>query len=430
MNYIAASVEITCIIISITIMLFFIAEKRKETYIDKLFISMLICNIVMLTADCNTYFVTNPKLNFLHYLNNYIAILGIFVVAGLYTIYIVEFIKLKHDISPWYERICVGIVVAGIAFNVVQMFTHMAFYIDSDGTFVIQKMFVIYYAFGVVMVAYIALLVTLNYKKLSGKDSSAMLSFCTILVACFFLQAANPSIPFVFFAMTLCLFIIYTQTHIGYYRQLKETEADLAEARLNIAMSQIQPHFIYNSLATIATLCVVDPKQAQRTTVDFSNYLRVNLDSMENRNPIPFSKELKHVQTYLALEKMRFEERLNVVYDIECEEFIVPPLSIQPLAENAVRHGVCKKAGGGTVKISTKELKHSFIVVVEDDGVGFDTTKPHNDERVHIGVSNVKKRVEELVGGSLEIVSTEGVGTTATLIIPKNASRYLGEAKQ
>ncbi len=144
------------------------------------------------------------------------------------------------------------------------------------------------------------------------------------------------------------------------------------------------------------------------------------MDSVGNNHAIPFLKELKHVQTYLALEKMRFEEKLNVIYDIECDSFAIPPLSIQPLAENAVRHGICKKAGNGTIKISTKELKHSYVVTVEDDGVGFDFREPFSTDRAHIGVANVKRRVKELVGGSLELTSEVGKGTTATIIIPKN----------
>ena len=142
-------------------------------------------------------------------------------------------------------------------------------------------------------------------------------------------------------------------------QQYKETlryqqmQRELTESRVAIMVSQIQPHFLYNSLSSIAMMCTIDPETAQEATVTFADYLRGNMDSLKQKTPVPFSKELEHLKKYLYIEKLRFGKKLNIVYDIRTEDFVLPQLSIQPLAENAVKHGISKKRGGGTLTIST-----------------------------------------------------------------------------
>ena len=134
---------------------------------------------------------------------------------------------------------------------------------------------------------------------------------------------------------------------------------------------------------------------------------------------IPFEKELSHVETYLNLEKMRFEERLNVVYDIEETDFCLPSLVVQPLVENAVKHGICKKEEGGTLIIKTAKIYNRIVISIIDDGVGFDTkvNKKDNSGRHHIGIQNVRDRLAQMAGGELIIRSTPGVGTKAYIVL-------------
>ena len=108
-------------------------------------------------------------------------------------------------------------------------------------------------------------------------------------------------------------------------------------------VSQIRPHFMYNALSSIAALCKLDPDTAYDATITFSDYLRGNMDSLKQTAPIPFEKELEHLKKYLHIEKMRFGNKLNIVYDICATDFEIPQLTVQPLAENAVKHGISKK---------------------------------------------------------------------------------------
>ena len=184
-------------------------------------------------------------------------------------------------------------------------------------------------------------------------------------------------------------------------------------------VSQIQPHFLYNSLTSIAMLCTKDPKRARTATINFADYLRGNMNSLKERNPVPFKQELAHLKKYLMLEEMRFGDLLHIEYDIQCSDFLIPQLSVQPLVENAVKHGVGMKEDGGTVTISTRETDDSYLVEVRDDGVGFDPSVPKNDGRSHVGMENVRSRLKEMVNGRVEITSEPGKGTTAVIIIPK-----------
>lgn len=194
-------------------------------------------------------------------------------------------------------------------------------------------------------------------------------------------------------------------------------EKELEESRISIMLSQIQPHFIFNVLGTIRGLCRENPEQAWRGLGDFSNYLRGNMNALTNTKFIPFETELRHVEAYLRLEQMRMGEHLSVVYDIQEKGFMIPPLTIQPLVENAVKHGIVNKTGGGTVRIHSRREKQRVIITVEDNGVGFDTRTPSGsfEKQDHIGLKNVQHRVENMLSGTLRISSEAYRGTTVAL---------------
>lgn len=219
------------------------------------------------------------------------------------------------------------------------------------------------------------------------------------------------------------------------YRKVKESrelENRLRRSRAELRASQIRPHFIYNTLNSIRTLIRLDPKAAQQAVYDFSIYLRSNLENMGERDLIPFADELRHIRAYLDIEKIRFEERLNVVMDIQASMFLVPPLSIQPLVENAVKHGICTRMSGGTVTIRSYEETDMYVVEVEDDGAGFDVSgldlgddtdsaapSSGNAPNGHIGLKNIRFRVQEITGGTLKIESHPGKGTKVTVSFVK-----------
>ena len=200
------------------------------------------------------------------------------------------------------------------------------------------------------------------------------------------------------------------------YQQMQK---ELYEAKVSVMTSQIRPHFMYNALTSIAMMCEIDPKIAKEATITFAKYLRGNMDSLKQTGPVPFTQELEHLKKYLYIEKLRFDDLLNIEYDIQATDFVLPLLSVQPLVENAVKHGVGMKEDGGTVRISTRETETAYEVVIEDDGVGFDVNEQKDDGRSHVGMENTKKRLHDMCGGEVKIESVVGKGTTAIVILPK-----------
>ena len=194
-------------------------------------------------------------------------------------------------------------------------------------------------------------------------------------------------------------------------------EAELKESRISIMLSQIQPHFIYNTLGTIERMCLKDPQKAFDLVRNFSLYLRGNFSELDSVTPIRFAEELKHVEYYVNIEKVRFPD-MSIEYDVEATEFVLPALSVQPLVENAIKHGLMRLETGGMVKIHSYETPTHFCVEVTDDGVGFDTDAPI-DEKKHVGLRNIRGRLKAMVNGDLVLESKPGIGTKAMIMIPK-----------
>ena len=193
-------------------------------------------------------------------------------------------------------------------------------------------------------------------------------------------------------------------------------EAELKESRISIMLSQIQPHFIYNTLGTIERMCLKDPEKAFNLVRNFSLYLRGNFSELDSVTPIRFAEELKHVEYYVNIEKVRFPD-MSIEYDVEATEFVLPALSVQPLVENAIKHGLMRLETGGTVVIHSYETPTHFCVEVKDDGVGFDTSLPI-DEKKHVGLRNIRGRLKAMVDGDLILESKPDAGTKAVIMIP------------
>jgi signal transduction histidine kinase len=198
-------------------------------------------------------------------------------------------------------------------------------------------------------------------------------------------------------------------------------EAELKESRISIMLSQIQPHFIYNTLGTIERMCLKDPQKAFELVRNFSLYLRGNFSELDSVTPIRFVEELKHIEYYVTIEKVRFPD-MNIEYDVEATEFVLPALSVQPLVENAIKHGLMRLETGGTVKIHSYETATHFCVAVTDDGAGFDPNAPM-DEKKHVGLRNIRGRLKAMVDGELILESKPGVGTKAMIMIPKEVTQ-------
>ena len=226
----------------------------------------------------------------------------------------------------------------------------------------------------------------------------------------------------VFGAMLIIVVAFGINAIINNYKisiRTKEMETELKDKSIAVMISQIQPHFLYNSLNSIAELCVVDPKRAEKATINFSRYLRGNMGALNEKKAIEFEDELNHLSHYIELEKLRYGDDLHFEYDIREKAFTLPALTVQPLVENAVNHGIRYHKMKGNVKIASYSDDNNYYVSIEDDGVGFDPEKYMSDGGKHVGIANVKYRLEVLCGGGIDIKSEKDKGTVVTIRIPK-----------
>ncbi len=230
------------------------------------------------------------------------------------------------------------------------------------------------------------------------------------------------------FAVAMIIVIRLIPYNINAATKAKELEmerivlnAQLSESRISTMMSQIRPHFIYNTLGSIEQLCKLDPKKAGDLVHNFAKYLRGNFGELDNPKPILMSQEMEHVHHYISIENVRFPD-MTFSFEMKSDDFEIPALTVQPIVENAIKHGLMKLSKGGTIRVVSYETETDYCISVVDDGVGFDTGMLHED-RNHVGLRNIRERLKVMVNGSLEIESTPGVGTKVAITIPKKVSK-------
>lgn len=205
------------------------------------------------------------------------------------------------------------------------------------------------------------------------------------------------------FSMLSMFGIILCDQIEQYMRQQRE----IAHQRASIMVLQMRPHFIFNTMMSIYYLCAQDSKKAQQVTLDFTSYLRKNFSAIASENTIPFANELEHTRAYLAVEQVQFEDSLFVEYDTPHIRFRVPPLTLQPIVENAVKHGMDPDSAPLRICIRTRETDAGHEITVEDNGPGFAQTNMDESEP-HIALANIQQRLEIMCGGKLTVMPREG----------------------
>ena len=207
---------------------------------------------------------------------------------------------------------------------------------------------------------------------------------------------------------------------VHYARRYRERDTQLVQARLDALKAQLQPHFLFNTLNTISSLVHDDPAAADRMIARLSTLLRHSLDNT-GTSEVPLREELGFVASYLEIEQTRFEDRLGVTWDVDpaALDARVPHLLLQPLVENAVRHGIAPRGAPGVVRISARRDDGLLRLEVRDDGVGF-STGPRDAARRGVGLPNTRARLVQLYGDrhTFEVRGAEEGGTVTTLTIP------------
>lgn len=207
---------------------------------------------------------------------------------------------------------------------------------------------------------------------------------------------------------------------------LKKTVNDRLRMEAALLQAQIKPHFMINTFNAVSALSKIDTDKMDVLIEELSNYFRLGIDFHNTEQTVPLARELKLIRSYLYIQKERFEDRLQVVWEVDDQvNLYIPPLTIQPLVENAVTHGILKRKAGGEVRIRIADLGLSVEICVSDNGVGMDEEKVKHlldrkaDGRTGIGLFNTDRRLKQFYGRGLTISSELGAGTSVSFTIAK-----------
>lgn len=385
------------------------------------FVIMLICNVVMMAGD-----MTDWLFNGVEEIWGIIgARLGMCIFYGSsgfilmsFTGYLVTLMDLEDEVSRLMWKIVVVLAFVQALLSFLSLFFGLYFYYSDSNQYIRGPLYIVSQGIPLFIYTIDGRLIFRGRDQMRGHEFVFIAYYVVLALAGQILQAVFYGLAAINVMSTIALLLVNLNVYNEQELAAKRAEKELAELRIDVMLSQIRPHFLYNSLTAIRQLCDTDTAQAKESILDFSRFLRANMNSLTAKEPIPFERELEHVRNYLNLEQQRFGRRLRVIYDINSREFKLPTLTLQPIVENAVRYGIKKRPEGGTVRIYTEEQEGYNTIVVSDDGEGFRVSADVTDNRIHIGIANVRRRLEEQCSGTLTIESGDQ-GTRVTLCISK-----------
>lgn len=321
------------------------------------------------------------------------------IVAPVFSIY---FVKTERDEGKeWDGRFW-------FSFEVLISILTVAFVLFADDSFFRWLAFLIEYVIIIIMLLF------------SSKDIRGSFGFvvgCMFPVAVSFIGMMDVGVNVMGIGMTMFLLVVFFLYQIDVERELFVRDAALSESKVALMMEQIHPHFIYNSLQQIVLLCDESPMAVKPAILNFSGYLRKNLESITSAEMIPFLEEMKHADMFAELAMITQSRSFEVIKDYEVTDFFVPALTVQPLIENAIKYGVGMSIVGDLVIIRTRVEKGFYVITVSDDGHGKRTELPSQKEHKSVGTKNVRTRLKLMCNGELFINQTEH-GTDQIIRIP------------
>ncbi|MBO6305539.1 MAG: histidine kinase [Selenomonadaceae bacterium] len=371
-----------------------------------------------------TFFLTSVLFEFLIYTDSSMAtaekILVFFQYLLLplpmpfFTAYLLHFCGEERRNSGIFRAV-VGVVAAFFVLLTVAQFTTIFYYITPDNQY--NRGYCHSLLMGLMILPMIINIIGVIKRrdKLPPKYCAAFLLYLIPLTIGLAIHLNFYFVELVFAGVVfsaLAMFAIILFDQLGEYMR---QEREIARQRAGIMALQMRPHFIYNAMMSIYYLCAKDSKKAQEVTLNFTTYLRKNFTAIASEDFVPFSDELEHTRAYLAIEKVQFEDALLVEYDTPHTDFSTPPLTLQPIVENAVKYGMDPENTPLHIVIRTRKTNLAGEIIVEDNGAGF---SPADTNAPHIALANISERLR-MRGGTLTIQNREGGGTIVKATIPQ-----------
>ena len=374
--------------------------------------SILMLSLFAFYADMIVY--KNPNLALAEKVIAYFEFLLISFQMPLFTVFLLHICGEDRRGNVLFYTVLGLWTVYFVLLNVAP-FTTFIYYVTQDNQYIRNPWFPLLLAPLILIMCINLAGVFRRRKKMSGKYYAASLIYLLPMMAAIIIQIFLYAyiifdIAFVISALSMFGIIVTDQIEL-----FMKQQQEIAHQESRVMVLQMRPHFIYNSMMSIYYLCELDPKKAQQVTKDFTIYLRRNFTAIASEDTIPFSDELEHTRAYLAVEQAQFEDSLFVDYDTPHIRFRVPALTLQPIVENAVKHGMGTESEPLHIFIRTRETDSGSEIIVEDNGPGFD---PSDDSNPHIALTNIQQRLGHMCNGNMTIRPRDGGGTVVKVTIP------------
>lgn len=421
-NVINRTLEIFTIVVDSIILISILLEHKKQR-MEYTFLAVLVMHIITTMGDLLAWtFTSAPGMNALTVIGNVLTYIFNPLACTGFCILVYRMLCEKHQMKQVLPRILALLVLAlGVSSSlliVVNSRTGILFTLDSENNFTWGPLSML--PDNMLLVQFLLMIPILFLCRTRSKWNTFVSTalYLGTPIAAILVENRASTLMLVYPSVTISMLLLEVMRQHSKQRIMMQQELELLDSKVKLLMGQIQPHFIFNSLLAIQELCAENPKKAERAVQDFAIYLRGNLDAMSSTRMIPFDRELEHIRHYLSLEQADPSETFRVAYDLTVQDFYVPPLSVQPVVENAVRHGMAMRDSGGVIVIATREDARAYFVIVKDNGHGFDSATREQMKRKSIGLENVRMRLAAQCDGSLEIDSGE-MGTVVKIRIPK-----------
>lgn len=353
---------------------------------------------------------------------NFCAFFFGFLTMPLVAEYITHIIRKRTGISGLYWKyIEWALFLGGSALLVANIFNQSIYTFDARNTYYRMQL-----GFLPGVIAFVGIVITLGVvleyiRYMHPFEKVATLVYLILPMVATVIQSLKYGVSFTYLSLVISAFTLYISHEVYYYEYNAEKEKKLAEERIRLFNQQIQPHFIFNSLAVIKHLCSKNPDEARTAIDEFSGYLRSSTDMMNSSECVPVERELDLVKHYIYMQKKNFGDSIEFSYDIKDTDFSVPPFSLQTSVENALKHGLRSTVmENGKLDIRTYRSGNEHIIEIEDNGIGFDTSILDDDSHDNcVGIRNTKERLRLLCDGTIDIRSEIGKGTVVTIKIPE-----------
>ena len=386
-------------------------ERWNKRFSITLFSVLALCMLSLL-FDMMSY--GKPDHRLMVEVASFFESLFISLVMPLVTIDLLHRSGERWQSAPLFRAV-VALWVFYMAALVVAQFTPWIYTISPDGLFERGPH---YPVMGLPLVAMLLLTIIgalRRRKKISEIFFSALMVYLVPMTVIMIVHMNVLATLFIVMGLGVCAIAMYALMLSDQIENYMHQQREITKQRSSIMVLQMRPHFISNTMMSIYYLIQQDPEKAQQVTLDFTTYLRRNFTALARESLIPFSEELEHTRAYLSVEQIRYEGELFVEVDAPHTDFRLPSLTLQPIVENAVKHGLDPELEPLHVTIRTRKTPRGSVITVEDTGPGF---APADDEAPHIALANIRERLDVMCGGELAIASRTEGGTIVTAVIP------------